>query len=173
MADDAYSRLIALLDQHKAQYRLIDHPPEGRTEIVSPMRGNALSQAAKCIVLMVKIGKKVTRHVLGVVPGDARIDLNAVKTLLGGTYIAFASSDIAERLAGSAAGTILPFSFNPELELMVDPSLLDNEEIYFNAARLDRSLALKTSDYLALAQPRLEHIAASRTASPGPALDAR
>jgi Ala-tRNA(Pro) deacylase len=42
-SEDTYTRLIAFLEQHGAQYRLIDHPPEGRTEIVSPMRGNALS----------------------------------------------------------------------------------------------------------------------------------
>ncbi len=156
---DAYTQLIALLDEHGAQYRLIDHPPEGRTEVVSLMRGNALSQAAKCIVLMVKQGKKVTKYVLGVVPGDARIDLNAVKAMMQGTYVSFASADIAERLAGSVAGTILPFSFNPELELVVDLALLENDEIYFNAARLDRSMALRTSDYVALAKPRLERIA--------------
>src|SRR3990172_5342587 len=122
------------------------------------MRGNALSQAAKCIVLMVKIGKKVTKYILGVIPGDARIDLNVVKALMQGTYISFASSDIAEKLVGSVAGTILPFSFNSELELIVDPSLLENDEIYFNAARLDRSMALKTSDYMALSKPRIERI---------------
>src|SRR5882672_3375504 len=154
-----YTRLIAFLDQHGAQYRLIDHPPEGRTEAVSPMRGNALSQAAKCIVLMVKLGKKVTKYVLGVVPGDARVDLNAVKAIMKGTYVSFASPDIAERLAGSVAGTVLPFSFNPELELIVDPSLLANDELYFNAARLDRSIVVKTSDYVTLAKPRLERIA--------------
>ncbi len=157
-SEDTYTRLIAFLDQHNARYRLIDHAPEGRTEIVSPMRGNALSQAAKCIVLMVKIGKKVTKYILGVIPGDARVDLNAVKALMQGTYIAFASSDIAEKLAGSTAGTILPFSFNSELELIVDPSLLENDEIYFNVARLDRSMALKTSDYMALSKPRIEQI---------------
>src|SRR5215468_7723147 len=152
---DSYTRLITLLDQHRASYRLIDHAPEGQTEIVSPMRGNALSQAAKCIVLMVKIGKKITKYILAVVPGDAKVDLQAVKALLRGTYVAFASSDVAERLAGSVAGTILPFSFNPELELVVDPSLLENDELYFNAARLDRSMALKAQDYLAVAKPRL------------------
>ncbi|MGH2515280.1 MAG: YbaK/EbsC family protein, partial [Ktedonobacterales bacterium] len=93
-------------------------------------------------------------------PGDARVDLQAVKMLMGATYVAFASPDIAERLAGSGPGTILPFSFNPELELIVDPSLLKNDEMYFNAARLDRSLALKTSDYVAAAAPRQERIAA-------------
>ena len=156
---EMYARLITFLDEHGARYRLIDHAPEGRTEIVSPMRGNALSQAAKCIVLMVKIGKKVTRYVLAVVPGDAKVDLQAIKQLLGGTYVAFASTDIAEQLAGSVTGTILPFSFNKELELIVDLSLLENDEMYFNAARLDRSMALQTRDYVAAARPRMGRIA--------------
>jgi Ala-tRNA(Pro) deacylase len=159
---DAYTRLVAFLDEHGAQYRLIDHAPEGRTELVSPMRGNALSQAAKCIVLMVKVGKRITKYVLGIVPGDARVDLNAVKALMKGTYVAVASPEIAERLAGSMAGTVLPFAFSPELELIVDPSLLTNDELYFNAARLDRSMVLKTRDYVALARPRIERIAESR-----------
>jgi Ala-tRNA(Pro) deacylase len=160
--DDTYTRLIAWLDEQHVPYRLIDHAPEGRTEIVSAMRGNALAKAAKCIVLIVKLGKKTTRYVLAVIPDDARLDLGAVKALLGGTYAAFASADVAERLAGSVAGTILPFTFAspPELELIVDPSLLENDELYFNAARLDRSLAIKSSDYAALARPRLARIVA-------------
>src|SRR5438552_14549239 len=157
--EDTYTRLLAFLDGHKVPYRLIDHATEGRTELVSPMRGNALSQAAKCIVLLVKMGKKITRYILAVVPGDTLVDFQAVKTLLGSTYVAFASPDIAERLAGSVAGTILPFSFNEELELVVDPSLLENVGIYFNAARLVRSMVLKTRDYIAVAKPRLGHIA--------------
>jgi Ala-tRNA(Pro) deacylase len=156
---DTYDALIAFLDSHGASYRLIDHAPEGRTDLVSAMRGNALAAAAKCIILMVKLGKKVTKYVLGVVPGDARIDLNAVKTLLGASYVSFASADIAERLAGSVAGTILPFAFNDELELIVDPRVLEHEELYFNAARLDRSMALRTADYVAAASPRVERIA--------------
>ena len=165
MIEDTYTRLLVLLDQQGISYRLIDHAPEGRTELVSTMRGNVLSQAAKCIILMVKLGKKVTRYVLAVVPGDRKVSLPAVKALLGGTYIAFASSDIAERLAGSVTGTVLPFSFSPELEVVVDPSLLENEEIYFNAARLDRSMVLKTRDYVTVAKPRLGHIVESRETS--------
>jgi len=115
-----YTRLLEFLDEQGVPYRLIEHSSEGRTELVSPMRGNALSQAAKCIILMVKIGKKVTRYMLAVVPGDRRVDLQAVKALMGATYVAFASQDVAERLAGSVTGTVLPFSFNPELELVVD-----------------------------------------------------
>jgi Ala-tRNA(Pro) deacylase len=156
---DTYQRLIDLLDEHGAQYRLIDHEPEGRTDVVSPMRGNDVHDAAKCMVLMVKLGKKTTKYVLAVVPGDEKVDMAAVRGLLGGTYVSFASAEIAERLAGSVAGTILPFSFHPELELIIDPGLREIEELYFNAARLDRSMALRTSDYLAIAKPRVERIA--------------
>lgn len=154
-----YARLTAFLDEHEARYRLIDHEPEGRTEVVSQMRGNTLAQAAKCLVVMVKQGKKVTKHVLAVVPGDARADLSAIKALLGGSYVSFASPEIAERLAGSVVGTVLPFSFTPDLQLIADPALLEHDELYFNAARLDRSMALRTADYLRLAQPRVARIA--------------
>lgn len=158
MSQNTYEKLINLLDQSAASYRLIDHPPEGRTEIVSPMRGHHPGQAAKCMIVMLKLGKKVTKYVLAVVPGDRRLDLGALKILFGATYASFASSEIAERLAESPAGTILPFAMNPEVELIADPALQDLEILYFNAARLDRSIALKTQDYFAIAKPRLERI---------------
>ncbi|WP_435130697.1 YbaK/EbsC family protein [Actinacidiphila sp. bgisy144] len=158
---ETYDRLIALLDGQGAAYRVLDHAPQGATELVSALRGNSLAQAAKCIVVMVKVGKKVTRYVLAVVPGDRRVDLAAVKGLLSGTYVSFASRDIAERLAGSVSGTVLPFSFDEKLELVVDPELLVHDELYFNAARLDRSLALSTKDYVRIAAPRTEAIAAA------------
>jgi Ala-tRNA(Pro) deacylase len=157
-SSDPYDSLIRLLDGGRARYRLLDHPPEGRTELVSRMRGNRLSQAAKCMVVMVKQGKKITRYVLAVVPGDMQVDLEAIKRLLEGTYVSFASPAVAEQIAGAQIGTILPFPLSGDLELIVDPTLLEEDEIYFNAGRLDRSVALAAADYLALTQPRRERI---------------
>ena len=157
---DTHDRLFALLDAHRASYRLIDHPPEGRTDKVSALRGHPVAAAAKCIVLIVKIGRKTSRFVLAVVPGDARVDTAKVKSLFNGaTYAGFAAADVAERLAGSVAGTVLPFAFHSDLILIADPSITEHEELFFNAARLDRSIALRTSDYVALAKPRMERIA--------------
>lgn len=155
-----YDRLIADLDAAGAQYRLIDHEPEGQTELVSALRGNPLAAAAKCLVVMVKLGKKKSHYVLAVVPGDARLDLTAVKDLLGGTYVAFADKARAEELAGSVSGTVLPLSYHEQLELIVDPALLTAPTLFFNAARLDRSIALATADYLRVAAPRIEPITA-------------
>jgi Ala-tRNA(Pro) deacylase len=154
-----YRRLLALLDEGGAKYREIEHAREGRTELVSALRGNSLEQAAKCVIVLVKLTKKTKKYVLAVVPGDTRVDLVGLKSLYGGVYAGFADNDIAERLAGSVSGTILPFAFDGELDLVADPSLLEHEEIFFNAARLDRSLALASSDYRRLANPRVEKIA--------------
>ena len=128
---NAYDQLISYLDEHDAHYRLIDHEPEGRTDVISAIRGNKLSDAAKCIVVMVKVGKKETRYVLAVVPGDRKLDLNALKALYDGTYISFANQEIAEQLTGCAAGTILPFSFNTDLPVVVDPTMLEPGETLF------------------------------------------
>jgi Ala-tRNA(Pro) deacylase len=56
---------------------------------------------------------------------------------------------------------VLPFSYDERLELIADPALLDCGELYFNAGRLDRSVALASEDYLRLAGPRIARIIAT------------
>lgn len=156
---NTYHKLIALLNENNASYKELDHEPEGITDIVSEMRGHDVSEAAKCMIIMVKIGKKVTKFILAVVPGDAKVNIDAIKRMKGGTFARFADTKKAEELAGSVAGTVLPFSFHERLELMVDPSVLSKNTMYFNAARLDKSLALSTVDYKSIAAPVIENIA--------------
>ncbi|MCX4637631.1 YbaK/prolyl-tRNA synthetase associated domain-containing protein [Streptomyces sp. RPA4-5] len=153
------ARLLALLQDGQARHRLIEHAPEGRTDVVSALRGNALDQAAKCIVVRVKVTKKSSRYALAVVPGDRRVDLARLKELYDARHVSFADQATAERLSSCVSGSIVPFSFDPELELIVDPGLLEHQEIFFNAAELDLSLALHTEDYQRLAAPRVTPIA--------------
>ena len=156
--NSTYERLISLLDNTATAYKLIDHEPEGTTETVSALRGHPVSEAAKCLILIVKIDRRVTRYVLAVVPGDRRVDLNAIRTLFAARYAGFCDAATAERLAHAVPGTVLPFSFDPELELVADPDVIAQPCLYFNAARLDRSLAISGADYARLAEPRVERI---------------
>ncbi|WP_328671753.1 YbaK/prolyl-tRNA synthetase associated domain-containing protein [Streptomyces sp. NBC_00322] len=156
--NSTYERLISLLDNTTTAYKLIDHEPEGTTETVSALRGHPVSEAAKCLILIVKIDRRVTRYVLAVVPGDRRVDLNAIRTLFAARYAGFCDAATAERLAHAVPGTVLPFSFDPELELVADPDVIAQPRLYFNAARLDRSLSISGADYARLAEPRVERI---------------
>ncbi|MFB6934598.1 YbaK/EbsC family protein [Streptomyces chartreusis] len=157
---DTYDHLIALLDSAHVDYRLIDHEPEGSTEAVCALRGHPASEAAKCIVLRVKVDRRTTRHVLAVVPGDRRVDLDAVRALFAARYVGFSDAETAERLAHAVPGTVLPFSFDPDLEVVADPDVVGQARLYFNAARLERSLLISGADYERLAKPRVERIAA-------------
>jgi Ala-tRNA(Pro) deacylase len=156
--DTTYGKLLSLLDNARAQYRLIDHPPEGRTVEASILRGHPLPQAAKCLVARVKITNRTACYVLAVIPGDRRADLDRISDIVGGRAAALADRPAAEALTGCVSGSILPFSFRADLALIIDPALLVHDELFFNAARLDRSVALATEDYLTLARPRVATI---------------
>ncbi|WP_330330471.1 YbaK/prolyl-tRNA synthetase associated domain-containing protein [Streptomyces sp. NBC_00536] len=151
--------LMGQLERSQARFRVIDHAPEGRTEPASLLRRHALAQAAKCLVVRVALTRRTRRYVLAVVPGDRKVDLDGLRDMYRGTEASFATREVAERLAGSVSGSVVPFARDPELDLVVDPELLVHDEIFFNAARLDRSVALATADYVALARPRVEAIA--------------
>lgn len=156
-----YDELVALLEQHGADYELLDHAPVGTTEVVSELRGHPVAHAAKCLVLTVKVDRRTRRYVLAVVPGDARVDFGAVSDRYGARYVGFADAATAERLSRAVPGTVLPFPMDSDVELLVDPRVLEQPRLFFNAARLDRSVSLATSDYEAIAQPTLAPIAAA------------
>lgn len=161
-------RLRNLLEKHEARYRIIEHAPEGRTDVVSALRGNPVQQAAKCLVVRVKVTKKESRFVNAVVPGDRRVDLGLLQDLTGAKHVLFADKASAERITGDVSGAILPFSFDPGLELIVDPALLRHDQLFFNAGALDTSMALTVDDYVRIAAPRVERI--SRPSDSGTSL---
>jgi Ala-tRNA(Pro) deacylase len=44
---DTYDKLITLLDRNGAAYRLIDHPPDGLTDLVSAQRGHQIGRCGQ------------------------------------------------------------------------------------------------------------------------------
>ncbi len=158
-AKDIHERLVDLLTQQGATFRVIEHVPEGRTEVIAQIRGNRLEQAIKSMVLQVRYGKKENRYYLANVPGDCRVDFEAIRSGLDADSAAFAPRLKTEALAGCVIGSIPPFSFNEELIVLADPAIQANEEVVFNAGRLDRSIFMKMEDYIRIARPRLMKIA--------------
>ena len=118
---DVFSQLQALLTRHQARYRLIEHAAAGKSVEVAAIRGTAVSQGAKALVCRVKISSNQRRNVLAVFPADRQADLDAIARAAGGKKASLASQDLARELTGCEIGAIPPFSFNPELHLLVDP----------------------------------------------------
>lgn len=156
---DIHQQLRILLDREGAAYRVLEHEAEGRTEFITQIRGNRLEQAVKSMVVQVRISKKENRYFLANVPGDCRVDLDGIKNHFTAKGIGIASREKAEALTGCVIGSIPPFSFNDQLSVLADPLIQENEEIVFNAGRLDRSIFMKLADYIRIAKPMLVPIA--------------
>ncbi|MEV5437279.1 YbaK/EbsC family protein [Streptomyces sp. NPDC052682] len=152
--------LLTTFDLRGARYRVLPHAPESRVEEASRLRGSSLAQSARCRLVRVRRGRRVLCEVLTVVPGDRTVDLVAVARLFGGTAATFTPPHTVEELGGGPEGVLVPFACAPGVELVVEPALLEHEEIHFNAGRLDVSVALRTEDYRRLARPTVARIAA-------------
>jgi len=155
---DIHTQLRALLDREGAMYRVVEHEPEGRTELIAAIRGNRLEQAIKSMVVQVRLTRKDNRYCLANVPGSRRVDLEAIREHFGALSAAVAHRERAEALTGCIIGAIPPFSFNDQLTVIADPLVRDNEEVVFNAGRLDRSIFMRSEDYLRIARPQLVSI---------------
>jgi Ala-tRNA(Pro) deacylase len=156
---DVHAQLRELLDRQGAAYRVVEHIPEGRTEFIARIRGNRPEQAIKSIVVQARIGKRDNKYCLANVPGHCRVDLEAIRAYFNAAGIAIAIRDKAELLTGCVIGGIPPFSFNEQLIVLADPLIRENEEVVFNAGRLDRSIFMRSQDYVRIAQPQLIGIA--------------
>jgi Ala-tRNA(Pro) deacylase len=159
MMSDIHTQLCDLLDREGAAYRVIEHELEGRTEIIARIRGNRIEQSIKSIVIQVRQKKKETIYCLANVPGDCRIDFDGIKRHFNADSVAFASREKAQELTGCVIGSIPPFSFSNQLLVLADPLIQENEEVVFNAGRLDRSIFMRLADYLRIAKPQLVKIA--------------
>lgn len=136
-----YERLIGLLDSCGAEYRLIHHCG------VAALGGRLRAQPVRCVL----VHNGLRGLVLAVVRDDQQVVLS--------TRDSYATMETAEELTGCPVGTLVPFSFRPDLALVMDRDLLMAQEILFPAARQDVSIALNTSDYLRFAAPRVARIA--------------
>ena len=154
-----HEQLRALLDREGAIYRVIEHEPEGRTEVIAKIRGNRIEQSIKSMVLQVRLTKKENIYCLANIPGDCRVDFDGVRKHFNADSVAFAKREKAQQLTGCIIGAIPPFSFNDQLQLLADPLIQQNDDVVFNAGRLDRSIMMTLSDYIRIARPQLVPIA--------------
>jgi Ala-tRNA(Pro) deacylase len=156
---DIHQQLRDLLDREHATYQVIEHEPEGRTEVIAKIRGNRIEQSIKSIVVQVRLSRRENIYCLANVPGDCRIDFDGIKQYFRADSVAFAARDKAQALTGCVIGAIPPFSFHDQLQVLADPLIRENDEVVFNAGRLDRSIRMKLDDYLRIAKPQLAKIA--------------
>ena len=143
MGQQVFSRIKGLLDKKHLSYKVMVHEPVHTSEQAAKVRGVALQQGAKAMIL-----RSEGKFYQFVIAGDKKIDFKKVKRILNTTSASFATPEEVEKVTGCTIGSVPPYGHLFNIPLYVDKSLLRNEIIDFNAGRHDTSLQMKCKDYL-------------------------
>lgn len=137
----------ALLNENHVKYTEAEHHQEGHGTHVAKYHGLDETCGAKALVVKLK---KPDSYCLVVLPFSRNLNSKVLQRIMGVKRASFAPHEISEELTGCVIGSIPPFSFHDNVLLIIDTAIKDNQKIFFNAGRLDRSVAINTIDYCKL-----------------------
>jgi Ala-tRNA(Pro) deacylase len=158
-AISCHDQIVEFLQHHGLAFRQMDHEAEGKTERASQIRGHRLEQAVKSMVVAVKVDKARRRYFVVCVAGHRRVDFGKIAAVGCGVGARFADPDVANGLTGCVMGSVPPISFNRDLEVLVDPEVLEEPEVVFNAGRLDRSIFVSPRPFFAAMNATIVRVA--------------
>ena len=144
-----YDKIIRMLQENNIKYNEVEHHHEGYGENVAKFHD--LDEKCGAKALLVKL-KKPNRYCLVVLPFNMRLNSKVLQKLMSAKGASFASLEESMEMTQCEIGAIPPFVFNKDLILVVDNAIKENHKLFFNAGRLDRSLAILTDDYLKLVE---------------------
>jgi prolyl-tRNA editing enzyme YbaK/EbsC (Cys-tRNA(Pro) deacylase) len=120
-------RVVAVLDRLGVPYEVqpID-PAFADTAAYCQRYGVPLEHAANTIIVVAK--REPRRYAACVVTATTRLDVNrAVRRLLDGSKVSFASADETRALTGMLIGGVTVFALPPELPIYVDDKVMELE----------------------------------------------
>ena len=146
---DLFSSILSHLDARSVSYRLVDHPAISSAEEAAEVRGTPLEHGTKAILL-----KTDGTFALFVMRASDDLKSKHLRRELGVSRTRFANRDELRDLTGCEPGAVPPFG-RPllDLDLYVDPAVLENEEMVFTPGRRDRSLVLRAEDWRRVVEP--------------------
>ncbi len=105
---------------------------------------------------MARNNKSDQKYVMFVLPGDRRFNSKIAKSVVGVKEIRFATEDeVRDITSGVLPGGVPPLGGLFGLDVYADRTLLSHEKIIFNAGDRRFSIALKSTDYLTLVNPKI------------------
>lgn len=151
MSTPTFDAIVAWLTREGASFRHVPHEPTFTSEESAKARGEDVKVGGKALV--VKVGDEFKLFVLS---AALKFDSAAVRKHFNVKKTRFAEREELQERTGLAPGSVPPFG-PPilDLKLYVDPSVLANAVIAFNAGSLTDSLIMPVTDYVRIAQPQI------------------
>jgi Ala-tRNA(Pro) deacylase len=149
---DVYLAIGGYFQERGVAYREIHHAPGGSTEEYHQAVGCRYEQQAKCLFLKVADSEKVY-HVICAIPAQKKVNMKALRKLLGAKEVGFASPEALKQITGCNFGELAPVGGLFGVPLLMEAGLLAESEIYLNAGRLDISFVINPLDLQRVESP--------------------
>jgi prolyl-tRNA editing enzyme YbaK/EbsC (Cys-tRNA(Pro) deacylase) len=151
-----FEEIKQLLDE--IDYDLIEHEHVVTSDEAARVRGLDISEGMKSLVL-----KADEQTVLVVVRADNKLHSNKVRKHFGARNLRFADPDHVHETMGVKIGACYPFGVVPDIPMIVDATLDDNEYVSFNPGIHTKTIRMKWSDYKKKMKPQLIDIVKPQT----------
>jgi Cys-tRNA(Pro) deacylase len=105
-------------------------------------RGQRASQVVRSILFRIAEDE----FIMALVAGPAQISWKILRKHLGRSRISMATEDEVLAVTGYRIGTVNPFGLPNQLKVLIDPSVLGEEEISIGSGMRNTAIILKSTD---------------------------
>lgn len=155
-------RLTEFLDGQHIKYVHIRHSPAYTAREVAVSAHLPFREVAKTVVL--SVGEK---HILAILPATEMVDLNILRALLANPSVRLTSeSEFNTLFPECEVGAMPPFGNLLGMEVIVSPSLAENEDIAFNAGSHRDVIKMGFADFERHVRPKVLPFSTARHARP-------
>ena len=144
-------KLEEFLQQNKVKYVTVLHSPHYTAQEIAASSHIPGKGMAKTV--MVKIDGKM---IMAVLPASYKVDFDLLKSAVGADNIELADEyEFKDMFPGCEVGAMPPFGNLFDMEVYVEDSLADQEQIAFNAGSHTELIKMTYKDFERLVQPKM------------------
>ncbi len=149
------SDLQRYLNNNGIHYRIIEHEPAFSAHGVALATHVTDKECAKSVILAID-----KRYWMAVLRADEKISTRLIRVLFAARDVRMAhEEDLSLLFPDCELGAMPPFGNLYGLPMLLDASLLDDDEIVFNACTTTRSIRVRMEDYRRLVNPLIARFA--------------
>lgn len=157
-----FKQVKELLDQNGIAYKVSEHEPVYTSEQAAKVRGVELKTGVKALVFKTEQGS----FVLGLIAADKRMDLKKLARIAGTRKLELAPHQDVLKVTGCEIGSVHPFGNLFGLPTYMDPSVLKNDQVNFNAGLHTVSIYMKAEDLVKAIKPRITEFSKTEAMNP-------
>lgn len=152
-----YNKIISLLDESGAEYKLFNHRAAYSYEDLEKVQGEAgffgtegkcmvLKAGDKFIVYVTTFGKQLLVNQQFVLLKQNKLNFDLIKEKLKAAKIRLATPEELKEYFGAEPGCAYPFGFDKNIEIFVDPSIYEVEWFLFSPLYPTKTIQVKGAD---------------------------